>query len=468
MESFMPYLLCLLLLPLSLYLISFLHKKGAGDRKNLPPGSNSWLRENLAFNLIGCQRFFKHRIQKHSAAQIFKTSIFGQEAAVFCGAQGNKFVFTNENKLVSSWFTPSLWKALLPVFAANNDKNPAAIFRNYDLGKPDALRQYIPVMDAAARRLLARPDSVVKMVSLSKKYSFELAFKLFTDVVAPELLEKLMEPISVLSAGMVAMPINLPGTAFSRAVRAGKVVRSELMRMVKERRKELREKGQGEGRDMFSKMLLLSDEDEGYDAMVANFILALLVASYDSTASGLTAVLYFLSGLPHIYEQVLREQMEIAKSKGPDELLTWEDVEKMKYSWNVARESLRLLPPAIGGFKEAITDFTYAGYTIPKGYKMYWTPYSSHMNPDYFPEPEKFDPSRFEGSGPPPYTYIPFAGGPRMCPGKDYAKVAILVFMHNLVTRFRLEKAIPNEKIMFHARGMPACGLPVHLHSHPN
>lgn len=95
-----------------------------------------------------------------------------------------------------------------------------------------------------------------------------------------------------------------------------------------------------------------------------------------------------------------------------------------------------------------------------------WTVHTTHKNPKYFADPETFDPSRFEGKGPAPLTYVPFGGGSRMCPGKEYARLEILVFLHNIVTKFKLEKVNPREKIVQYFLSVPMEGLPVRLIPH--
>lgn len=66
----------------------------------------------------------------------------------------------------------------------------------------------------------------------------------------------------------------------------------------------------------------------------------------------------------------ITELMEIAKYKKKGESLQWEDLQKMRYTWNVVCESLRLTPPSQGGLREIDAEFSFAGFTIPKGWKV--------------------------------------------------------------------------------------------------
>ena len=100
--------------------------------------------------------------------------------------------------------------------------------------------------------------------------------------------------------------------------------------------------------------------------------------------------------------------------------------------------------------------------------QVFWNTYATHRNPNYFPNPEIFDPSRFEGSGPVPYSFVPFRGGQRMCLANEYMRLKLLVFMHNVVKNFKWNKVVPDEKIIrpCSIALVPSKGLPIRLYPH--
>ncbi|XAR63788.1 hypothetical protein NMG60_11023871 [Bertholletia excelsa] len=475
MEIFCTSLLGLFLLFISLSLhLLFRHQSTAG---NLPPGHTGlpFFGETLEFLSTGWkghpEKFIFDRISKYSS-NVFKTNILGSPKVVICGSAGHKFLFSNENKLVQSWW-PSNVNKIFPSSTQTSSKEEAIKFRKIlpNFLRVDALQRYIGVMDQMAGRHFAADwddKDMVVVLPLTKKYTFWVACRLFVSVEDPAHVARFADPFGVLVRGVMSLPVNLPWTPFNRAIKASNFIRKELLKIINQRKIDLAEGKASPTQDILSHLLLTSDEDGNFmkDYDVADKILGLLLGGHDTASAACATIVKYLAELPEVYDGVYKEQMEIASLKAPGELLNWEDLQKMKYSWNVACECLRLAPPVPGAFREALTDFMYNGFLIPKGWKIYWSVNSTHKNPEFFAEPQKFDASRFESDGPAPYAFVPFGGGPRMCPGKEYARLEILVFMHHLVKRFRWEKLNPKEKIVFNPTPQPEEGLPIRLFPH--
>lgn len=137
---------------------------------------------------------------------------------------------------------------------------------------------------------------------------------------------------------------------------------------------------------------------------------------------------------------------------------------KMKYTWRVATESLRMYPPVFCSFRKVLQDIELGGYIIPKGWQVFWSPCITHMDASIYPDPLKFDPSRHENQGAvPPYSYIAFGAGPRMCPGYEFARIETLTMIHYLVTGFKWKLCL--QENLFGRDPMPVFGegLPIQV-----
>jgi cytochrome P450 family 26 subfamily A len=137
----------------SLYIITKTLKERLIPNPHLPPGSLGWPLIGETLNYLGTclagrpDWFLRDRMEKHDP-QVFKTSLFGETLAVFCGPAGNKFLFSNENKLVNLWWPRSV-KKLLKSSLVNVAGDEAKRIRRILLTflDPDALKRYIERMD---------------------------------------------------------------------------------------------------------------------------------------------------------------------------------------------------------------------------------------------------------------------------------------------------------------------------------
>ncbi|KAL3518913.1 hypothetical protein ACH5RR_021502 [Cinchona calisaya] len=455
----------------------------------LPRGSYGWplLGETLEF-LRTCldgapETFIKERVERYQSHHVFKTSLFGERVAVFCGASGNKFLFSNENKLVNVWWPASVRRLLGPCLAtsvAEEAKTMRKMLSNFL--NPDAfMRLYSKKIDLVTQqhiRIHWQGKEEVIVFPTAKLYTFELACCLFLSLEDPNRIAKLAAKFNIFLEGLISNPINFPGTRFYQAHRATAAIKKELVEIVRERRVALEMGRASPSQDLLSHLLVTPIENSGAfisETIIVNNILMLLFAGHDTSTSAITWLVKSLGEHPQVYDEVFKEQNEIASSKegrgGGVFILEWEDIKKMKYSWNVICEVIRLTPSAIGAFREALTDLKYEGYDIPKGWKLYWSAAFTHRDANLFAEPTKFDPSRFEGEDHilTPFSYVSFGGGPRICIGQELAKILILTFLHHLVNKFRWNLVNPDEKIKYDPTPIPVNGLPIRLlpRTHP-
>eukprot|EP00253_Pinus_taeda_P035203 PITA_35203 len=451
----------------------FINNRRTRVLQGIPPGTFGWpvIGETLEF--LGCQRrgspqdFFKTRTHKYG--NVFTTSLVGHPTVILCSPEGNRFLFSNENKLVvNSWpnSVGNLFRDSLITAVGDDAKRLRKILMTFL--RPEALQKFVGRVDSMTKDHLAEywiGKDEVTALPLLKRYTFSLACDLFATINNPDEQAKLWQHFRVLVKGVLQIPIDLPGTRYNKAKHAANAIRQQLNGILNDRRIALEVGKASPEQDLLS--FLISNVDEHGEPLTDNEIkdniLDLLYAAHDTSSSTLTALLKFLAENPQCYDEVLREQLGIAGSKGAGQVLEWEDLQRMKYSWRVAQETLRLCPAFQGSFRKAIKDFKYEGFTIPKGWKMYWTVNSTHKNSEYFSNPEKFDPSRFEGAGPPPYTFVPFGGGPRMCPGNEFARMEILVFLHNIVKNFKWNLVNSGEQIIVDPVPAPVNGLPIKL-----
>ncbi|KAF9615159.1 hypothetical protein IFM89_022220 [Coptis chinensis] len=98
-------------------------------------------------------------------------------------------------------------------------------------------------------------------------------------------------------------------------------------------------------------------------------------------------------------------------------------------------------------------------------FSVFWVACGTHLNKDIFDNPTTFDPSRFEHplKPIPPYAYVPFGAGTRMCIGTEFGRIETLVVIHHLVIKFEWSLVDPNEAIKCQPFPYPSLNLPINL-----
>jgi cytochrome P450 len=198
--------------------------------------------------------------------------------------------------------------------------------------------------------------------------------------------------------------------------------------------------------DLLTRLLAAKDDDGTVmsDKQVRDEAVTLFVAGHETTATGSTWALHFLSQHPEVYARWQAEARALeGKTPGAD------DAHRLPYALSVFKEALRFYPPAFLLDRVAIEDTEIGGTFIPRGTAAFLCPYSLHRNATIWPDPERFDPERFTPeaeAGRHRLAWMPFGAGPRVCIGAQFANLEAQLLLAQIAQRFDLE-AVDREPI---------------------
>ncbi|HEX5405697.1 MAG TPA: cytochrome P450 [Pseudonocardiaceae bacterium] len=173
--------------------------------------------------------------------------------------------------------------------------------------------------------------------------------------------------------------------------------------------------------DVLSRLLCTTDDGDGLsDAELRDQLITLLLAGHETTATALAWAMHELARRP----AQLRAAQQAADEHDDD------------YLTAVAKETLRLRPVIYEVARKLTEPVDIGGYRLPAGAVVAPAIGLVQTDPNNYPEPDEFRPSRFLDGQPPANTWIPFGGGVRRCLGAGFSLLEASVVLGEVLRRF--------------------------------
>jgi cytochrome P450 len=248
-------------------------------------------------------------------------------------------------------------------------------------------------------------------------------------------LKQLVKPFAAQATLKWILNNRLPTPQHLQFNRQVKKIDDVIYRIIAERRAQPDDAG-----DLLSMMLKARDEDGSQmsDRQLRDEVMTLFLAGHETTALTLAWTWFLLGSNPDAEKKFHAELDEVIGDREP----TFDDLPQLKFTEKIAKESMRLYPPAYGLGREAINDCEIGGYRVPAGTQVFMFQWVTQRDPRFFADPQAFKPERwteeFEAQLP-KYAYFPFGGGPRACVGASFAMMEMILVLATIGQRFRLE-----------------------------
>jgi cytochrome P450 len=180
-------------------------------------------------------------------------------------------------------------------------------------------------------------------------------------------------------------------------------------------------------------------------SQIRDAVVTFMGAASETTAVALAWTWYLIASNPEAELKLVDELRNNLAARAP----ILRDLPKLRYTTMVVQEALRIFPPAWMMLRTAVEADEIGGFPIPRGSTILMSPYLTQRRADLWDDPNRFDPERFapeRSDGRPEFSFCPFGGGPRQCPGDDFAMVEIVLIVATVMQRYHVS-LVPGQVI---------------------
>ena len=195
--------------------------------------------------------------------------------------------------------------------------------------------------------------------------------------------------------------------------------------------------------DLLTMMLNLVDaetDQQMTNKQVRDEAMTVFAAGYETTSIAMTWAAHLLTQHPVIANRLSESVDAVLADREPQ----FEDLMRLAYPQQVIKEAMRLYPPAYMLPRTAFEDDVMGDYHIEAGQMIFVLPLTIHRHPDFWDEPDRFDPERHtpeNSKGLHPLAWMPFGAGQRQCIGMDFAMMEGTLILAEMAQRYRLYAA---------------------------
>ena len=314
----------------------------------------------------------------------------------------------------------------------------------------EAMRRYHPVMLDVARELVARWDAASGPVDVAADMTrltletiglagFGYRFGSFERSEPHPFVTAMIRALRYAQLQNVKLPFVR--RAFAGTAEQNQADIATMTNLVDEVIEERRRSGE-ESRDLLG--LMLSEghpmTGERLDPVnIRNQAITFVVAGHETTSGALSFALYYLTRHPELLAKARAEVDAVWGDREP----AFGDVAKLRYVRRCLDEAMRLWPTAPGYSREAHEDVVLGGkYRMREGDWVIVPLPLVHRDPAVWPDPERFDPDRFEPAAVkkrPAQAYKPFGTGERACIGRQFALHEAVLALGMVLQRYDFE-----------------------------